>query len=89
MLRQSGAWIEEIALEEIGELSAINASGGLSAAESHAWHRKLIAEHEAQYDPRVALRILRGARMSAADYIDLLAARQNWISRMEARLSRL
>lgn len=87
VLRQSGAWIEEIALEEIGELSAINASGGLSAAESHAWHRKLIAEHEAQYDPRVALRILRGARMNAADYIDLLAARQNWISRMEARLS--
>lgn len=88
VLRQAGVRIEEIALEEIGELSAINASGGLSAAQSHAWHRKLIAEHEAQYDPRVALRILRGARMSAADYIDLLAARQSWIARMEARLSR-
>ncbi|MDB5886456.1 MAG: Amidase [Polaromonas sp.] len=86
LLRQSGARIEEIALEEIDELAAINASGGLSAAESHAWHRKLLAEHAAQYDPRVALRILRGARMSAADYIDLLAARQAWIVRMEARL---
>ncbi|MBH2019182.1 MAG: amidase [Burkholderiales bacterium] len=87
VLRQSGARIEEIALEGLGELPAINASGGLSAAESYAWHRKLIAGHEAQYDPRVALRILRGARMSAADYIDLLAARQNWMTRMEARLS--
>ncbi|MDB5778490.1 MAG: Amidase [Polaromonas sp.] len=85
-LRQAGARIEEIALEELDELAAINATGGLSAAESHAWHRKQLDEHEAQYDPRVALRILRGARMSAADYIDLLAARQSWIARMEARL---
>jgi aspartyl-tRNA(Asn)/glutamyl-tRNA(Gln) amidotransferase subunit A len=87
VLRQAGARIEEIALDEIDELPAINATGGLSAAESYAWHRKLIAGHEAQYDPRVALRILGGARMSAADYIDLLAARQAWMARMEARLS--
>jgi len=88
LLRQAGARIEEIALEELDELAAINATGGLSAAQSHAWHRKLLADDEAQYDPRVALRILRGARMSAADYIDLLAARQAWIARMEARLER-
>jgi Asp-tRNA(Asn)/Glu-tRNA(Gln) amidotransferase A subunit family amidase len=87
ILRQAGARIEEIALEEIEELSAINATGGLSAAQSYAWHRKLIAEQEAQYDARVALRILQGARMGAADYIDLLAARQAWINRMQARLS--
>ncbi len=47
----------------------------------------MIAEHEAEYDPRVALRILRGAQMSAADYIDLLAARAQWIARMESRLA--
>lgn len=86
VLRQAGARIEEIPLQEISELAAINASGGLSAAESFAWHRKLIAEHQADYDPRVALRILRGARMSAADYIELLAARKDWIARMDARL---
>lgn len=87
VLRQAGAQIEEIALEEIDELAAINATGGLSAAQSHAWHRQLIAGHEKHYDPRVALRILRGASMSAADYIDLLAARQAWIARMQARLN--
>ena len=86
MLRQAGAQIKEIALDEINELAAINATGGLSAAESYAWHRQLIAAHEADYDPRVALRILRGARMSAFEYIDLLAARRQWITRMEARL---
>ena len=87
VLRQAGAHIEEIALQEIDELASINATGGLSAAQSHAWHRKLLADHEAQYDPRVALRILRGARMSAADYIDLIAARQAWIDRMQLRLA--
>ncbi|MBG6074497.1 amidase [Polaromonas sp. CG_9.11] len=86
-LRQAGARIEEIPLEELEELATINATGGLSAAQSHAWHRRRLIDHEAQYDPRVALRILRGARMSAADYIDLLAARQDWIARMEVRLN--
>jgi aspartyl-tRNA(Asn)/glutamyl-tRNA(Gln) amidotransferase subunit A len=86
VLRQAGAHIEEIGLEEIGELAAINATGGLSAAESYAWHRTLIARHQAEYDPRVALRILRGASMSAADYIDLLAARKAWVGRVEERL---
>ncbi|MEO7886193.1 MAG: amidase family protein, partial [Polaromonas sp.] len=86
VLRQAGAHIEEIGLKEIGELTAINATGGLSAAESYAWHRTIIAKHQAEYDPRVALRILRGAGMSAADYIDLLAARKDWMARMETRL---
>ena len=86
VLRRAGAQIEEIPLHEIGELAGINATGGLSAAESFAWHRMLIAQHQAEYDPRVAMRILRGADMSASDYIDLLAARRDWIARMETRL---
>lgn len=81
-LRKAGAQIEEIKLGEMGELAAINATGGLSAAESHAWHRSLLAQHQAQYDPRVAMRILKGASMLAADYIDLLAARKDWIARV-------
>ncbi len=85
-LRDAGAQIEEVALSEISELASINATGGLSAAESYAWHRKLIATHQADYDPRVALRILRGASMTAFEYIDLVAARAQWITRMEARM---
>ena len=86
LLRSSGAQIEEIDLTEISELANINATGGLSAFESYAWHRKLITAHQTDYDPRVALRILRGATMTAADYIDLVAARADWISRMEMHL---
>ena len=81
-LRAAGARIEEIALAPLAEVPAINASGGFSAAESWAWHRKLLSAHAADYDPRVALRIRRGEAMSAADYIDLVHARRDWILRM-------
>ena len=81
-LRAAGARIEEIALAPLAEVPAINASGGFSAAESWAWHRKLLSAHAADYDPRVALRIRRGEAMTAADYIDLVHARRDWILRM-------
>jgi amidase/aspartyl-tRNA(Asn)/glutamyl-tRNA(Gln) amidotransferase subunit A len=85
-LRAAGAHIEDIALPEIAELAAINASGGFAAAESWAWHRERLASRERDYDPRVAMRIRRGERMSAADYIDLLHARRSWIARMNAAI---
>lgn len=87
VLRAAGAKIVEIDLNEINDLTSINATGGLSAAESFAWHRQLIGRQQSDYDPRVALRILKGASMSAADYIDLLAAREQWIGRMNQRMS--
>ena len=82
-LAAAGATIETIDLPLLGEIASINASGGFPAAESWTWHRKLLAERGADYDPRVALRIRRGAAMSAAEYIELLAARRDWIGRME------
>ena len=86
-LRSQGVAITEIDLPELGELAGINSTGGFSAAESFAWHRPLLAAHAASYDPRVALRIQRGASMGAADYVDLLHARADWIARMQARLA--
>ena len=85
-LRLQGARIVEIALLELGELAAINSSGGFSAAESFAWHRVLLQQKSAAYDPRVALRIGRGASMSACDYLDLIQARRDWVLRMNFRL---
>lgn len=87
-LRTAGATIEEIELPELAALSQLQVSGGFAAAESWAWHRRLLAEHEAGYDPRVAVRIRRGAAISAADYIDLVTARTAWIASMAQRLRR-
>ena len=87
-LRGAGARIDDIALPQLDELASINGTGGFSAAESWAWHRPLITQRQADYDPRVAQRIRRGETMSAADYITLLHARKDWITRMTATLQR-
>ncbi|WP_397533072.1 amidase [Roseateles sp.] len=81
-LRDAGACIEAIDLP-IENMAGLQAQGGFAAAESWAWHRTALKDRETLYDPRVALRIRRGASISAADYIDLQAARKAWIARME------
>jgi aspartyl-tRNA(Asn)/glutamyl-tRNA(Gln) amidotransferase subunit A len=86
-LRAAGARIEEIALPQLADLARINATGGFSAAESYAWHRLLLERSGAGYDPRVAQRVLRGAGMKAHEYIDLIAARRDWIAGMETALA--
>ncbi len=84
-LEAAGARIEDVALPEIGALPTVNAAGGFAASEAFAWHRELIAQHGARYDPRILKRILRGERMGAADYIALLAARRAMIAAVAAR----
>jgi aspartyl-tRNA(Asn)/glutamyl-tRNA(Gln) amidotransferase subunit A len=86
-LRAAGARIDEIALPELADLRSINATGGFSAAEAYAWHRLLLERSGAGYDPRVAQRILKGATMKAHEYIELVRARRDWITRMEAALA--
>jgi aspartyl-tRNA(Asn)/glutamyl-tRNA(Gln) amidotransferase subunit A len=83
-LRKVGARIADIPLRELSELPQINAKGGFAAAESYAIHRALIAKAEKTYDPQVLTRILRGQEQSAADYIDLVAARADFIRRVAA-----
>lgn len=86
-LRRGGAHVEEIALPSLGELAGLNAAGGFSAAESWAWHRRRLARDGERYDPRVAMRIRRGERLSAADYVELVWARRDWIARTEAAMA--
>jgi amidase/aspartyl-tRNA(Asn)/glutamyl-tRNA(Gln) amidotransferase subunit A len=85
-LRAAGAVIDEITLPELSALSQLQAAGGFAGAESWAWHRRLLATHEASYDPRVVTRIRRGEHISAADYIDLFTERRAWIEKMTQRL---
>ncbi len=85
-LSRAGARVESLCLPELDDLAPLQAGGGLPAAESWAWHRERIASHGPHYDPRVALRIRRGAAISAADYLQLLSVRRAWISRMETAL---
>lgn len=78
-LRRLGVQVTEIDFKALDELPRINAKGGFAAAEAFAWHRQHLAEREALYDPRVSVRIAKGAEQSAADYIELRHARQAMI----------
>jgi aspartyl-tRNA(Asn)/glutamyl-tRNA(Gln) amidotransferase subunit A len=86
-LRGAGAQIEDLPLPQLGQLAPLNALGGFAGAEAWAWHRHRLAEAGERYDPRVALRIRRGAAISAADHIDLMRARAAWVRDVEAALA--
>ncbi|MBV8392030.1 MAG: amidase [Alphaproteobacteria bacterium] len=83
-LATKGVQVETIDLAELNELPAINAKGGFAASEAYAWHQKLITRRGKDYDQLVHPRIMRGKDMSAADYIDLLAARADLQKRVAA-----
>ena len=73
-LSQAGARIVA-SHSRVRRSSAVNAKGGFAASEAYAWHRALLAEKGAGYDPRIRMRIERGERMTAVDYLELVAAR--------------
>ena len=84
----AGARIENIDIPELSGIPTITANGGLPAAETYTWHRALLESSANSYDPRVRVRIQRGATQSAADYIGLLAARRAFITAVERRIAR-
>ncbi len=88
-LEQAGARIVRFDFPELLQLPKINSGGGLPAAESWAWHRPHLARAEAQYDRRVAARIRRGEQMTAAAYLDVMAARERMIAAARKRLGNL
>jgi aspartyl-tRNA(Asn)/glutamyl-tRNA(Gln) amidotransferase subunit A len=79
-----GVKVEKIDLPELNELNTINARGTFAASEAYAWHRTLIERRGRDYDQLVHPRIMRGKEMSAADYIDLVAARADLQKRVSA-----
>lgn len=80
-LSQAGAAIVDVPFAEFAELAAINAKGGYTAAESYPLHRDMMARHGDLYDPRVKVRIEKGAQLTAQDVAELHARRADWIRR--------
>jgi aspartyl-tRNA(Asn)/glutamyl-tRNA(Gln) amidotransferase subunit A len=82
-LSQAGMLIDERPMEPFAKLGEINPRGRLQAAEAWAWTRKFILSHVEECDPRAVSRIQRGQDVSAAEYIELLRARAEWIREVE------
>ena len=84
-LSAAGAAVTRVRFPEFDEIQGVNAKGGLAASEGYAWHRSLLASKGEGYDPNIRVRIARGEGMSAADYLDVLAARRRLIASFDAR----
>jgi aspartyl-tRNA(Asn)/glutamyl-tRNA(Gln) amidotransferase subunit A len=88
-LTRAGVTIARQPLTELLRIPEINSRGGIAAAEAYAWHRPLLESHRAQYDPRVANRILKGGEYTAQDVRDLHDARAEVIETMDRATNEL
>jgi aspartyl-tRNA(Asn)/glutamyl-tRNA(Gln) amidotransferase subunit A len=84
VLSKAGVHIVRARFPTFDAIPAVNAKGGFAASEAYAWHRALLAEKGALYDPRIRFRIERGAQQSAADYLDVVGARRRLIVEFDA-----
>jgi aspartyl-tRNA(Asn)/glutamyl-tRNA(Gln) amidotransferase subunit A len=84
-LSRAGARIVRFQAPEFEGAGQANAKGGFAASEAFAWHRTLLAKKGDGYDPRIRMRIERGERMTAVDYVELLDARRRLIADFDAR----
>ena len=83
ILSEAGAQIIEIPLKEFADIPKVNSPGGLSPIEAYAVHHERLARAQAQFDQRVAARVLLGAPITAQQYIALLDKRRAWITSVE------
>jgi aspartyl-tRNA(Asn)/glutamyl-tRNA(Gln) amidotransferase subunit A len=83
-LSGAGVLITRAPLRELDRLPQINAKGGFNAAESYATYGALLESQGAAFDPRVAIRILKGREQTAADYLELQRSRVELIQKVRA-----
>lgn len=83
-LSAAGAVIEEFDFPELQREANGSTKANFSAVEAYALHRERLATHVDQFDPRVARRLLLGANINAADYVELLHLRQSLIKSANA-----
>ncbi|MBK7471273.1 MAG: amidase [Betaproteobacteria bacterium] len=86
-LSAAGAQLIDFTWSELDEYPALNAKGGFSASECFTRHRAVLATRSAEIDPWIVVRVGPGAQQTAADYIELLAARRDWIARSEKKFA--
>ncbi len=70
-------------------LERIPASNQSAATEAYAWHRHLLTDRGAEYDPHVSARILHGAGVLAADYLELQRVRRELIAEYDTAVAGL
>ncbi len=83
-LSAAGTSIIELPMAEFAQAAIVNPRGILSSVEAYAWHRKWLKDRADKYDPRVLYRIRPGETILAADYIEVLRSREDFIRTINA-----
>jgi aspartyl-tRNA(Asn)/glutamyl-tRNA(Gln) amidotransferase subunit A len=82
-LAAAGAVITELPVPAFDRQAEYFRHGGLAGAEAYAIHRRWHDRH-AEYDPRIAKRVLFGKEIGVADYIDLGLMRAEYMRTVES-----
>ena len=83
-LSAAGARLIDLPFAILADIPQLSTAGGLAAAEALALHRRDLESRRQDFDHRVAARILNGAKISGADYVDLLQARARYCREADA-----
>lgn len=81
-LSAAGAVITELPVPAFDRQAEYYKHGGFAGAEAYAIHRRW-QDRLAEYDPRIAKRVLLGKDISAADYVDLGLLRAEYMRTVE------
>ncbi|MYK59269.1 MAG: amidase, partial [Rhodospirillaceae bacterium] len=83
-LSAAGARLIDLPFAILADIPQLSTAGGLAAAEALALHRRDLETRPQDFDHRVAARILNGAKIGGADYVDLLQARARYCREADA-----
>lgn len=79
-ISSAGGVIEEFSFAELAEEIDGSKKANFSAVEAYALHRERLISRFNEFDPMVAKRLMFGANMLAADYVELIQLRQRLIA---------
>jgi aspartyl-tRNA(Asn)/glutamyl-tRNA(Gln) amidotransferase subunit A len=88
-LAKSGARLTPEPMPLFDEMRRVNAYGGVVQPEAYAIHQDRMKRRAADIDPNIRVRLERGGAVSAADYINMLYARERLVRAMDRRLAGL
>jgi aspartyl-tRNA(Asn)/glutamyl-tRNA(Gln) amidotransferase subunit A len=88
-LSDAGARISDEPMPLFDRMLAVNAKGGFAPIEAYSIHRERLANHGDDFDPNVRVRIERGGKGIAADYVDMMRERAVLLRAMDAQVAHL
>jgi aspartyl-tRNA(Asn)/glutamyl-tRNA(Gln) amidotransferase subunit A len=88
-LEKAGVRVTRETVPLFDDMRQVNAYGGIVQPEACAIHRDRLQRRAADIDPNIRARIERGCAVSAADYINMLYARERLVRAMDHRLAGL